>query len=212
MSASRGVTAGAEPVEKFKPTSGVLPGILGLLLVGFGITYVAFEVQSKTGLRIALGLAFFGVLVWMTQLRSRATAYPRILLLRNSLVDVSIPLRLIEGVSVRRTLNVWAGGRRHVCIGIGRSMNSLLKESRTNARPLGLSRMQEYAKSTERPVSDQDAAAYEVFVVNRIEELAEAARSSAVEPDTPERVRRVLAWPELIALAVTGSAFLLSLK
>lgn len=208
MSAFRGSTVPAETVEKFKPTSGYLPGITGLVVVAFGIGYVVLEVHTRTGLSVGLGLAFFGVLVWVTQLRSRASVSSDTLLLRNSLTDVAIPLHLIDEVSVRRTLNVWVRERRYVCIGIGRSMSSIFKETR--AKPLGLSRLNEYAEAAKSPALDQSATAYEIFVAQRIEELAAAATRS-VKPDSQDHVSRHLAWPELLALTVSAAAFVLSL-
>ena len=193
MAASRDETAKAAPVERFKPTTGIFAGWVGLLLVAVGVGYVVVAVHTATGIRVALGLAFFGVVIWVTQLRSRATAYPHTLLLKNSLVDTHVPLRLIDEVSASRTLNVWVGESRYVCIGIGRSLRSMLRGS-----------------DTAGPRLDQSATAYETFVVNRIEELVERAKGES-EPVDDLRVRRSYAWPEIVGLALAGAAFLISL-
>lgn len=199
------------PVERFKPTSGMLNGYAALLLAAVGLGYVALEVHTLVGLRVALALVVFGVLVWVTQLRPRATAYRDALLLKNSLVDVLIPLRLVDEVSVTRTLNVWVGAKRHVCIGIGRSMRSMFKGSKGGAAALlGAGRMHSYAEEANRPHPDQTAMAYETFVVTRIEELVAQAKS-APPPGTEERVRLLPAWPEIVALSVSTIAFVVSM-
>jgi hypothetical protein len=188
----------------------MFPSAVGLLFAAVGIGYVALEVHTVTGLRIGLGLAFLGVLVWVTQLRSRVTAYPDTIVLKNSLVDTSVPLRLIEDVSASRTLNVWVGDRRYVCIGIGQPMRTMLKGERRNTQGIGMRGLQDYAESANRPAPDQSATAYENFVVTRLEELVEQAKKSAVDQPTELRVQRSFAWPEIAALILTGAAFLSS--
>ncbi|CAA9351659.1 MAG: hypothetical protein AVDCRST_MAG72-1467 [uncultured Nocardioidaceae bacterium] len=212
MAASRG-DRDAAPVERFKPTSGALLGYAGLLAVAFGIGYIALSVHTTTGLQVALGLAFFGVVIWTTQLRSRATVYPATVLLKNALVDCHIPLRLVESVTATSTLNVWAGGRRYVCVGIGRSVKSVVKAKRSTSRPIGASRLQDYAEAANRANLDERATSYEDFVAVRIEELAEQAKKSPGPqgPGEQEQVRRTFAWPEIAALVVTGTAFVASL-
>ena len=202
-----------EPVERFKPTSGALHGYFGLAICAFGIGYVALAEQTLTGLRIALGLATFAVLVWISTLRPRATLYPEHLLLKNSLVDVRIPLRLVQDIVVTRTLNVWAGGKRYVCIGIGKPLRSLFQGSRASksaaAGLFGAGSLHAYAERGDRVPADQTATGYETFVARRIQEQVDEARSTPAS--APEKVRHLAAWPEIAALAVTASAFVVSL-
>lgn len=210
MSAPRG-DVGTAPVAKFKPTSGMLPGYIGLAGVAAGIGYVLFSVHTVTGLRLALGLAFFGVVIWTTQLRSRAAVYPQTVRLKNAVVDYDVPLRLVESVTATTTLNVWAEDRRYVCIGIGQSLKSVMRDKRSSTRPLGVSRLQDYAEAANRANLEERATRYEDFVAIRIEELVEQAKRSPAPPEEPQHVRRSYAWPELVALVVTGVAFLVSL-
>ncbi len=179
MNASREETSSARPVERFKPTSGILVGYAGMLFVAVTVGYVALRVHTVTGLQVALGVLFFGVLIWMTQLRSRATAYADRLLLKNTVRDAVIPLLAIEEVSVRQTLNVWVGERRYVCIGIGQSMRSMVKGRKSGSSMLGQGRWREFSDKAERAAPDQTAMSYEVFVVTRIEELVEQAKKEA---------------------------------
>lgn len=213
MNASREDTASTRPVERFKPTSGIFVGYAGLVFVAVVVVYVAVSVHTVTGLRVALGMLFFGVLVWMTQLRSRATAYPDRLLLKNAVRDAVIPLVLIEEVSVRQTLNVWVGERRFICIGIGRSLRSMVKGRKRSPSTLGSGRMHAFSELAERAAPDQTAMSYDAFVVTRIEQLVEDAKKEAAKQGTATgdaRPRNRYAWPEVAALVVTGAGFVLS--
>lgn len=201
----------AQPVERFKATSGFFAGYTGLAFSAVTVGYMVLSVHTLTGLRVALGMTLFGVVTWMTQLRSRAVAHPDHLLLKNSARDAVIPLTLIDGVTVRQTLNVWVGEKRYVCIGIGTSFRSIFK-SRKKSTPslLGMSRMREFSEMAERAAPDQSAMAYEAFVVTRIEELVEKAKKEAGGDAGPAEDHYSYAWPEITALVVTGTAFVVS--
>ncbi len=209
MSAAGTDSARPQPVERFKPTNGIFVGWAGLVSAAVAIVYTALAVHTMTGLRVGLGAVFLAMVVWVTQLRPRATAYTHRLVLKNSLRDTSIPLASIDEVSVRETLRVFAGDQRHVCIGIGRPIRDELRQRRKQRHDLlGTSRWHEFAELAERAAPDQTAMSYQTFVVTRIEELVEQAKK---RPRTePEDVRRLWAWPELALLAVSGVAFVLT--
>lgn len=211
MSAAGTASRRPGPVERFKPTSGMFSGWAGLVCAAVAVVYCAVGVHSVVGLRVGLGAAFAGIVVWVTQLRPRAVAYPDELLLKNSLRDTSIPLAAIDEVSVRQTLRVTVEDQQHVCIGIGQSAREELRRRRRNTQSLlGQSRWHEFAERADRAAPDQTAMSYQTFVVTRIEELVEQAKKE--RPDEPPGpVRRTWAWPELAGLAVTGVGFLLSL-
>ena len=216
MTASHEDATDTRPVERFKPTSGLFVGYAGLLFVAVVLVYVILEVHTVTGLQVALGMLLFGLVVWVTQLRSRATAYPDRLLLRNSFRDVTIPLALIDDVSVRQTLNVWVGEQRFVCIGIGSSLRSMVKDSRRRSEGsalLGPSRWREFAGRAEQAAPDQSAMSYETFVVTRIQELVEQAKKESARRGGAAAAapRRTLARLEIAAMGVTGLAFVASL-
>ena len=210
MAASRGDTSAASPVERFKPTGGFVAGYVGLLGVVAGVGYIAAFVHTPTALSVALGLAIFGVVVWTTQLRSRAAVYPDVVRLKNALVDYEVPLRLVEEVNTTSTLNVWTAERRYVCIGIGESMRTMMKGERRTTQGLGMREAQGYAEAANRAALDQSATAYETFVATRIQELAEQAKRSPAPAGAPQQVRRAFAWPEIAAFAVIGIAFVVS--
>jgi hypothetical protein len=205
----------SRPLERFKATSGQALGWGGLVFAAVIVGYVALAHHTLTGLRVALGMTLFGVVVWMTQLRSRATLYPDRVVLKNATRDTVIPLVLVDAATVRQTLNVWVGERRFVCVGIGRSVRSIVKEGRRKGGGgglLGQGRWREFAERAERAAPDQTAMAYETFVVTRIEEVAAGVQKTASSAEVASaRVRQQPAWPELVALLVVGLAFVISL-
>lgn len=212
MTSSSGAGTSTEPVERFKPTSGIGVGYAGVLLVLLTIGYVAVYVHTTTGLRVALGAALFGFVIWVTQLRPRATAYPERLVLKNSLRDYVIPLALVGDVNVRQTLNVWVGDHRYVCIGIGSSLRSLVKSGDRGSSTTFLmtSRWREYAFRAEQ-APDNATMTYETFVVTRIEELVQQAKkASDGEAADRQAAESRWAWPEIAGLVVLGLAFVVS--
>ena len=180
---------GLQPVHAFRPTGGTVMGTAGLSAVAVVIVAALVTEPSVTGVRVALGAALVGVLVWMVLLRPRVTAYADTLVLHNMASDTFLPLAGIESVAVRLTLHVWVDDRRHTCSGIGRSTRSMMKAERHGSPPTG-------------------AADYASFVETTIEDLARSARRD-LRGDPPP-VRREWAVRELAALAVLALAMAVS--
>ena len=208
-------TARQQPVERFKPTSGHFFGYVGIALCVFALAYVVLFVHSTTGLRIGLGAMFFGVLVWMTQVRPRATAYPQHVVLKNSVRDAHVPLARVDEIAIGQMLSLWVGETRYVCIGIGNTMREDFKARRRSMvedAELGTSRFSELRRKADLANLDERAMSYQTFVVTRLEELVEEAKREHARLQTePPEAHHELAWPELVALAVTGLAFVVSL-
>jgi hypothetical protein len=199
------------PVERFKPTGGQFLGYAGIAAAAVAVGYVALYVHTMTGLRVAIGAVFFGLVTWVTQVRPRATAYPRHVVLKNSVRDAYVPFVLVDEVAIGQTLNVWVGDQRFVCIGIGQSIREDLRARRRKEDITGGgSRLTQLSLMAERASTDERAMSYQTFVVTRLEELVEKAKKEAGndEPHTP--ARHVIAWPEIAALAVAGLAFVVS--
>lgn len=214
MSPSAEPTPDTEPVERFAATSGRLLGWTTLVVLAVVVVSLAFTARTVTGLQVALALAFFGVLVWATQLRPRATVYPGELVLHNALRDTHVPLARIDEVSVRRTLNVFVGEQRFVCIGIGQSLRRTVRgRSRGPSSLLGFDRIEDYTERSTPPMPDQADMDYDQFVESRLTALvADARRRGTAAAGAPAgEPRHVPAWPEIAALAGTGVAFALSL-
>ena len=208
-------SARPQPVERFKPTSGQALGWCGLAIAAFALVYVVWTVHTTTGLRIGLAAIFFGTVIWTTQLRPRATAYPRHVVLKNAVRDNHVPLAAVDEVSIGQTLSLWVGEQRYACIGIGNSIRSDLKERRrraTDEADIGRSRFSELRAKADRANLDERAMSYQTFVVTRLEELVETAKRELRElGHEPGEPRRTTAWPEVALLSVSGVAFVMSL-
>lgn len=204
----------AEPVEQFHATSGRFVGMASLGVIAVLLVYLALTMRTVTGLRVGAGLVFLAVVVWVTQLRPRATAYEEELHLRNSVRDASLPLVLIDGVRVGRMLNVWVGQERYVCVGIGAPLRKMVgAKTRGPSSLLGWDRLEAYTDASTPPAPDQTATSYPDFVERRIVALVEDARRSSGpdEAAADQRPREVWAWPEITALCLTAALFLVTL-
>ncbi len=209
MGPSPRTPAGEQPLVRFKPTTGPYVGAVGLALAGVAAVWAAVSVHTVTGLRIGAGALFFGVLVWLTQLRPRVTAYPSHLLLRGTVRDTEVPYAAIDEVTMGQTLNVWAGGRRYVCIGIGKSLGAEARQRVRSSGQGGLFGSHRMAGFGGAPAAPR-AMSYHSFVLARIDELVAGSRSGRGGDDVPP-VRHRYAVPELAALLVTGAGFVLAL-
>ena len=215
MSESARPTPRPQPVERFKPTSGHFFGYVGIAGALFALGYVLLFVHTMTGLRIALGAVFFGVLVWMTQVRPRATAYPQHVVLKNSVRDAYVPLGAVDEVAIGQMLSLWVGETRYVCIGIGNTLRNDFKERRRGMleeAEIGTSRFSELKRKADLANLDERAMSYQTFVVTRLEELVEEAKREHARLQTePLAPHHQVAWPLVGVLAVTGLAFVVSL-
>jgi hypothetical protein len=187
-----------EPVERFRPTSGRIMGVLALALVAAVVVTGVLDRQHGPPLPVVAGAVVFGALVWSAMLRPRVWITESDLVLRNMLETVSIPLAAIETVVVRQVLAVSAGDARYVSPAIGNSWRQTIKSNR----------------ATERKAP---ADSYPVFVEERISRLAEDARAKrGIRRFSDEQValaadvRRRPAWPEIVVLAVATVVFVVS--
>lgn len=189
-----------QPVHAFRPTSGTVLGVIGLVVAGAVIVLVLVNERNVRGLEAALIAGVAAVLIWMVLLRPRVTAYSRELVLRNMASDTYLPLAEVDGVVVRHQLNVWVGGRRFTCPGIGRSTRSMVRDKGRG------------------PV-EPERADYATFVENTIEELARSARrdqqggaqQGGGQQGGAPSVRRKWAVPELGLLGALSTALVLTL-
>jgi hypothetical protein len=188
-----------EPVERFRPTSGRVLGVLALVLAAAMIVNASLDHSGGYPFAVVSALVAFGVLVWAAMLRPGVWATRNDLVLRNMLHTVSIPLAAIETVVVRQVLAVSAGERRYVSPAVGKSWRQAMRSSRAAQVP----------GATE---------SYPAFVEDRISRLAEDARArlgvarlSDEQLALAEGVRRSLAWPEIVALAVSVTVLVLAL-
>jgi hypothetical protein len=187
-----------EVVEDFRPSSGRITGLLGLgICVGIVVLgLVEFdEGFPPAGVWAAL---FAAVLLWSAMLRPRVRVTGPELRLRNMLTTISVPLASIEQIVVRQVLSVRAGDHRYVSSAVGKSWRQALK--------------------TDRPRDPGEDAPYPVFVEERLQQLAEDARTKAgitlmsdEQLELAKGVRREWAWPEIVLLGFTALGFVVAL-
>jgi hypothetical protein len=213
MTSAQGRPGRGAPVELFHATSGRFVGTTTLAVLAAIVVYVVVDVHSIDGLRLGTGAVFFGVLVWVTQLRPRAVAYRDVLLLRNSLRDVDVPLALIDDVHVGRMLTVWVGEQRYVCVGIGAPLRNLVSPKKAGSSSgLAWDRLEEDSKYATPPRPAESLLSYPEFVESRIASLSEDARRRRKRgADVEQRPHGEWAWSGVVALAVSGVAFVVSL-
>ncbi len=202
----------SEPIERFKPSTGAVGGWAGLLLATGVVIYVVLGDHSVNGLRIALAAAFAAIVVWVTQLRPRVTAYPGVLLMHGSLRDTYLPMALVDEVAMGQTLNVYVGRKRYVCVGIGRSVGYDIRQRvRSQGRSHDVFGSRAY-QFTGRPETGgkERRTSYPAFVLDRLRDLVAAAKTDRDDLARDEVAHRY-AVREIAGLVVTAVAFVLSL-
>jgi hypothetical protein len=187
-----------EPVERFRPTSGRVVGVVALGLVAAVILAGILDHDEDLPVTMIAGAVLFGALVWSSMLRPGVWVTESDLVLRNMLDTVRIPLAAIESVVVRQVLAVGAGDARYVSPAIGHSWRQTIKSTRGAPKT-----------ATE---------SYPVFVEERISRLADDARAKlGVRRYSDEQValasgvRREPAWAEIAVLTVATVVFVVSL-
>jgi hypothetical protein len=185
---------------------------------------VVFLTSGSTGLAVSgtIGCVFAAVLVWAAMLRPRVTASATELRMRTMFEDVSIPLASIDTVVVRRYLLVRSGGNKYICPAISRSLRKTVRstikgnDGQQMLAP-GLTTGSRTA-SIQTDVKGEYDVDYPDFVEQEIGRLAGDDRARrGIQPRSEEEyelggeVERRTAWPEIVALAVLGVAFLVSL-
>jgi hypothetical protein len=178
-------------VEDFPPSSGRLTGVLGLGIC-VGIVVLGVVEYDEGFPPAAVWAALLGaVLFWSAMLRPRVRVTGSELRLRNMLTTISVPLASIEQIVVRQVLSVRAGERRYISSAVGKSWRQVRRSDRP--RKLG-----------------KDAP-YPAFVEERLQQLAEDARTkegitlmSEEQLALAKGVRREWAWPEIVLLGFTA--------
>lgn len=188
-----------EPVERFRPTSGRILGVIALVIALAVVVIGVIDREAGFSAPVVAAAVVIGVLVWSAMLRPKVWVTQQDLVLRNMLHTVCIPLAAIEQVAVRQVLAVSAGEKRFVSPAIGRNWRQAFRANRAARQPTAVE-------------------SYPVFVEERIAQLAEDARArsgvtllSDEQLVLAEGVRRTWAWPEIVALALASLAFVVTL-
>jgi hypothetical protein len=191
-------------VERFRPTSGRLSGVLALLLAAAILGIAVVDPEDGFSAPLTAVALLVAVLAWSAMLRPALWVTEHHLVMRNMLETVHIPLAAIEELAVRQVLAVRVGDRRYVSSVVGRPLRKVLRH-----RPRVVD-----------PAKPPTEVAYPDFVEDRVRELADRARDRAgVRRGSDEQlaiaadVRREPAWVPigLIAVSLVGVVLTLAL-
>lgn len=187
-----------EPVEEFKSTSGQVQGVIAVAVAAGLVVLGLRDLDEGFPAWLIAGCLLIGVLAWASMLRPRVWATTDELVMRNMLHTVRIPLAAIQTVVVRQVLAVGVGEGRYVSPAIGQSARQTARSDKDGKKP-----------ATE---------SYQVFVEERIAQLADTARTAlGVEKHSEEqaalakRVHRTWAWPEIAGLVAGAVALVVTL-
>jgi len=181
-----------EVVERFHATNGRASGYLGLAAAALAL---ALAIQSWGGEHppvVAVAAVLGAVLVWVSLLRPALWVTQDHLVMRSMFHTDHLPLGGISKVVVGQVLAVQVSGKRYASPVIAYTARQLLRASRARDK---------------QPATATDA--YQVFVEERINHLAQQHRELHGEADEP--VRRTWAWPEIAAVALLVVALVVAI-
>jgi len=174
--------------ESFPPTSGRVMGVAAVGLCALVLVYALFDGDDGFEAPVAWAAAFAGVLSYAALLRPAVRVESGALVLRNMLDTNEIPLAAIQEVAVRQVLAVRTDDKRYVSPAIGTSFLRTIRPRSADSGAVGLT--------------------YPDYVRDRILHLADGARRRGGSEDLV--TRRTWAWPEIVALALTGIGFVVA--
>ena len=190
-----------EVVEKFRPTSGRITGVIGLLLVAAIVLIGVLDREQGFPPAVVWSALCVGVVIWAAMLRPRLWVTTTDVVMRNMFSTVSVPLVAVEQIIVRQVVALRAGERRYVSPAVGKSWRQTLKTSKPGPPT--------------RPGAPQS---YPAFVEDRLHQLTEEARAKAgvallsdEQLALADGVRRTWAWPELGAFAASALGLVVTL-
>lgn len=193
-------------VERFRPTSGRLSGVLGLVTAGVVLVLAVLGWDGGATLGVMIVAVLGAVLVWAALLRPALWATGRDLVMRGMFHTDRVPLAAIDRVRVTQVLTVSVGERSLVSPVVGYSLRRMTKN-----RFQPPDRMEPTGPAGGAP---PEAREHQAFVESRIVHLASTAREQAgVRPGSAEQraladdVRRSWAWPEIAACLALAAAF-----
>jgi len=205
----------AEPSEerRYKPTSGLFTGWLGVGLAAVVLVAVLLDDHTARGTRVAFLAAVCGLLVWCYMLRPRLVIGTTEVELRNAFASWHVPLASVRRVAVRAVTRVHTDDRRCDGVAVGRPVRSLMRARPQRRQSIGVPglggrRMNEDADAGRIPKGELDADMVADLVVEQLLTLADRARESGQQPGPP---RRSWAWVELTLLVVLVVGLVVSL-
>ncbi len=181
--------------ETFRSTGALVFG--GITVVGALALAVWVVVDPDTGAPdwVAAVLVLLAVVVYIAQVRPAVVLEESELVLRNMLETVHLPWAAIAEVRIRQFLTIKVGDREFNCAAVGRSRRQIRRDSRMVVE------------------ANPSEASFGRFVETKLRNRASDARNrQGIKANSPEQaalsddLRRVRAWPEIIALGAAVAA------
>jgi len=216
-----------EKVEKFGPTNGRFAGVLGLVAVVATAVATLADGRHPTDLLVFVLLGLASVLIWMVMLRPAVYTDGEHLVMRSIASTTTVPLRVVDKVTVGAMLMVKCGDSVYRSIAVQRSRKrARTSEARTFASARGGGHQHTVFETSG---SSDPVRNYSDFIEVRLEPLAKEAREihrrrppaaaapaapspAAASPAAAPGVRTSWAWPELavaVVLAVVAIVLIL---
>lgn len=149
---------------------------------------------SWGGLRVACSVLLAGWCAWVVLIRPKVSVVGPNVVLKNSLIDLSIPSQLIDDVTVRAYLMLTVGNKRYTSTAVGYRPSSVARGHADLARGL---------------VSEAGRTRVENPVAYAEEYLrTEVARAKSMPPSQSARVTRSVAIAPLATLIVLVAVLL----
>lgn len=186
--------------ETFRSTGALVFG--GVTVVGALTLAVLAAVHPDAGAPgwLSAALVLFAVVVYVAQVRPAVVLDESELVLRNMLETVHLPWAAIAEVRIRQFLTIKVGDREFNCAAVGRSRRQIRRDSRmvVEANPAEAS----FGRLVETKIRNRASDAR-----NRQGIKAKSPEQAAQSDD----VRRVRAWPEIIALGAAVAALAITI-
>ena len=165
-----------EKVEKFGPTNGRFAGGLGLAAVVATAVATVVDGRHSSDLLVFVLLGLASVLIWMVMLRPAVYTDGEDLVMRSIATTTTVPLRVIDKVTVGAMLTVKCGDRVYRSIAVQRSR----KRARTSeARTFASARGGGHQHTVFETGGGSDPVRnYSDFIEVRLEHLAKEARET----------------------------------
>jgi hypothetical protein len=186
--------------ETFRSTGAMVFG--GITVAGALTLAVLAAVHPDAGAPdwVSATLVLFAVVVYVAQVRPAVVLDESELVLRNMLETVHLPWSALGEVRIRQFLTIKVGDREFNCAAVGRSRRQIRRDSRivVEANPA--------------------EASFGRLVETKIRNRASDARTrQGIKAKSPEQaaladdVRRVRAWPEVVALGAAAVALVVTI-
>ncbi|MBM7509295.1 hypothetical protein JOE61_003109 [Nocardioides salarius] len=202
------MSAPQEYVEVFKPTSGRILGVVGVLVCAGVVAIALVDPGSGIGVTGIAVAVLVGVLVHGSMLKPLVRATDDELELVNLFETVRLPLAAVESVVVRQVLAVRVGDKRYVSPAVGRTFRQALRKPRST-RELAMTPVPGEGLVAEEGMSYAD------YVEDRLREMAAGARSrrrvKIASPEQAALAADVVRRPALVQIGLVVAAGLVAL-